>query len=250
MFGAIEYSEGIQRAWERIALFVPRFVVFLLILFIGYFIAKGIAAALEKVLERVGFDKAIERGGIAKVMAQSKYDPSDIIAKLAFYAILLFVLQAAFDVFGTNSISTMLGRVIAYLPNVIVAVIIVVIAAAIAAAVREIIRASLSGLSYGNALGIAAGVMILGIGGFAALDQLNIAQDIVTGLFYAILAVIAGVTIVAVGGGGILPMRARWESTLKKMDDEKANFVRQASGAQQRVEQRASELRDQAKRQS
>jgi hypothetical protein len=43
----------------------------------------------------------------------------------------------------------------------------------------------------------------------AALDQLQIAPRIVTGLWYAILAAVVGSVIVAVGSGGTAD-RARW----------------------------------------
>jgi hypothetical protein len=46
---------------------------------------------------------------------------------------------------------------------------------------------------------------------FAALDQLQIAPRIVTGLWYAILAVVVGSAVVAIGGGGIKTMQRYWE---------------------------------------
>jgi len=63
---AVEWSQGIEDAWSDIASFIPKFVGFLIILIIGYFVAKLIAKAVGAILERVGFDKAVERGGIKK----------------------------------------------------------------------------------------------------------------------------------------------------------------------------------------
>ena len=133
---AFNYSNGISSAWSNVATFVPKLVVFLIILVIGYLIAKAIAKVLSKVLTRVGFDRVVERGGVKKALAGSKYDASDILAKIVYYAIMLFVLSTAFGVFGRNPISDYLHAVIAYLPLVFVAIIIVIIAAAIAAAAR------------------------------------------------------------------------------------------------------------------
>ena len=47
----------------------------------GYFVARVIAKAVDAVLERVGFDHAVERGGIKSALAKSKYDASDLLAK-------------------------------------------------------------------------------------------------------------------------------------------------------------------------
>jgi hypothetical protein len=243
MLLAIEWSRGVEDAWTNVATFVPKLVGFLLILVIGYIVAKIIARIAGEVLERVGFDRAVERGGIKKALESSKYDASDLVGKVIFYALMLIVLQMAFGVFGPNPISDLLEGVIAYLPKVIAAIIIIVVAAAIAAAVKEIIQAALGGLSYGKALAVGASVAILAVGFFAALDQLQIAPRIVTGLFYALLATVAGSAIIAIGGGGIAPMRKRWEATLARYDDEKANVAQQAQGAGQRIQQRADEVK-------
>ena len=116
---AVEWSTGIEDAWSDVASFVPKFIGFLIILLIGYFVAKLIAKAVGAILERVGFDRAVERGGIKKALARSEYDASDILAKVVFYALFLIVLQMAFGVFGQNPISDLLEGVIAYLPKVI-----------------------------------------------------------------------------------------------------------------------------------
>ena len=43
----------------------------------GYFIAKAIAKAADVLLERVGFDRAVERGGVGRALANTKYDASE-----------------------------------------------------------------------------------------------------------------------------------------------------------------------------
>ncbi len=245
-FAAVDFSRGIEDAWAAAAAFLPKFAGFLLILIVGYFIAKAISKAVDVVLEKVGFDKAVQRGGIAKAMAKSNYDASDLLSKVVFYGLFLLVLQAAFGVFGANPISDLLAGVIAYLPKVVAAIVIIVVAAAISAAVREIVKAAIGGLSYGAALANAAGVAILALGVFAALNQLQIAPAIVNGLFYAILAAVVGVTVIAVGGGGIKPMQSAWEGTITKISEEAPKAQQQAGGTKERLDIRAQELRQQA----
>jgi hypothetical protein len=105
----------------------------------------------------------------------------------------------------------LLDGVISYLPNVIVAVIILVITAALAKVVTELLTGTLGGVSGGQWIARGAGMAILVVGIFAALNQLRIAPAIVTGLFYAILVAIVGSAIVAIGGGGIRTMQRYWE---------------------------------------
>jgi hypothetical protein len=225
---AVEWSQGIEDAWGNIAEFVPKLLAFLLILIIGWIIAKALGKAFDAVLERVGFDDAVERGGIKSALAKSKYDASDIVGKIVYYALFLLVLQAAFGVFGDNPISDMINSVIAYLPKVFVAIVIVVVAAAVAAAVKDLVQNALSGLSYGRMLATVASTLIIVIGVFAALDQLEIAPAIVTGLFYAMLAIVVGSAVIAIGGAGVTEMRPYVRRALEKADSEASNLKQEA----------------------
>jgi hypothetical protein len=202
---AFNYTAGLSNAWSNVATFVPKLVVFLIILVVGWLIAKAAAKIISAVLTRVGFDRAVERGGIKKALEKSKYDASDILAKIVYYAIMLFVLSTAFGVFGRNPVSTYLYAVIAYLPLVFVAII---IASAIAAAAKALIENTLSGVSYARVLGNVVSGLILAFGIIAALDQLHVAENVVNAVLYAALAAVVGVVIVAVGGGGIRTRRS------------------------------------------
>jgi len=77
---AVEWSQGVEDAWSNVDEFVPRFVAFLLILLIGYFVAKILGRLADGILERLRFDEAVERGGIRRALERSKYDASDIVS--------------------------------------------------------------------------------------------------------------------------------------------------------------------------
>jgi hypothetical protein len=160
-----------------------------------------------------------------------------------FYVAFLFVLQLAFGLFGPNPISDLLAGIIAFLPNLFVAVVIVVITAAVATAAKSLIESVLGGLSYGRILSVVAAAAIWVIGIAAALNQVNIAPEIVNGLFYAMLALVVGVGIVAIGGGGIQPMRERWQRALTRVDEEAPRIRRETQGAGERVREQVDEVR-------
>ncbi|MFX0538980.1 mechanosensitive ion channel family protein [Ornithinimicrobium sp. Y1847] len=230
-------ENALDQLWTTLVVYVPKVVLFLLILVVGWLVAKAIGKAVDKVLERVGFDRAVERGGVKKALGKSTYDPSSIVGKLVYYTLLLFVLQMAFGVFGPNPISELLTRVIAFLPSVIVAIIIIVIAAAIAAAVKELISNTLGGLSYGNILANLAAVFILGLGVIAALNQVGVATTVTLPVLITVLATIGGILVVGVGGGLIKPMQARWERYLNTMAEESENIKAEAAKAPSLKEQ-------------
>ena len=205
-----------QTGSARSPSFVPKLLLFLVILLIGWLIAKVLMKAVNGILERVGFDNAVEKGGVKTALDRSQYDASDFVAKLAYYAVLLFTLQLAFGVFGPNPISELITQLIAFLPQIIVAIIIIVIASAIAKAVKDLIAAMLGALSYGNIVATAASVFIMFLGIVAALNQVGVATTVTTPVLVAILATVAGILIVGVGGGLVRPMSLRWGVWLDK----------------------------------
>ena len=224
-------KDALTQGLTTIAEFVPKLVIFLLILVIGLFIAKALSKAIGKLLEKVGFDRAVERGGIKTALDKSKFDASDIVGKLVYYTLVLFVLQLAFGVFGPNPISELLTQVITFLPSLVVAIIIIVVAAAIAAAVKTLIEGTLGGLSYGKTLAnIAAGFILL-LGVIAALNQVGVATTVTTPVLIAILATISGVVIVGAGGGLIKPMQHRWERYLTTAEREAPRIKESAQNA-------------------
>ena len=119
------------------------------------------------------------------------------------------------------------------------AIIILVVAASIAAAVKGLLENMIGGLSYGRVLANIASAFILFLGVVAALNQVGVATTVTTPVLVAILATVAGVIIVGVGGGLIRPMQQRWESYLTTAEREAPRMKAHAESA--------PSVRDQAK---
>ncbi|WP_109527879.1 MULTISPECIES: mechanosensitive ion channel family protein [Nocardia] len=217
---AIDFEQGLTDAWSSIATFVPAAAGFLAILLGGWIIARVVAAIVSRVLVRVGFDRLVERGGIGDMLARSRYDASDLLAKLAYFAILLIALQLGFGIFGTNPVSATIDRIVAWLPRAAVAIVIIVVAGAIAHGVRDMVATVLGGLSYGPMIGRIAAVFVWGIGIVAALNQIGVATSVTLPILVTVLATIGGVIVVGVGGGLIRPMQRRWEDWLSGLEEE------------------------------
>jgi len=228
---ALDLEGPVTDGFRSVITFVPKFLGFLLILVLGYFVAKVLATLVDKLLERAGFDRAVEKGGIKKALAKSQYDASDIVAKLVFFAIFIPFLSAAIGVLGIAALQEPLTAFIALIPQIIVAIILVVLGAVLAGAAKSFIQNALGGLLYGTVLATVASVLILL--GFvkAALDQVGIATDVTGPLLYAILGTVAGVIIVGVGGGLIQPMQGRWETMLNNAEREKDNIRREMASS-------------------
>jgi hypothetical protein len=216
-------TESFNDALRAVITFLPKLAVFLVILLIGWLIAKAVRKLVDVALERVGFDRAVERGGVKRALEQSKYDASGLIAALVYYAILLITLQFAFGVFGPNPVSNLLAQIVGWLPRAIVAIVIVVVAAAVANALRELVGSALGGLSYGQLVALIVQVFVLALGVIAALNQIGVATTVTTPVLIAVLATVGGVIVVGVGGGMIRPMQQRWDRWLNRAEEEFPN---------------------------
>ena len=216
---AVEFTGPIEDAFSDLFSFVPKLVVLLLILVIGYFVARFIRRAIVTLLRKVRFDDYIDKAGIGGPLERAGFaDSGRFLAMIIYYLIMLVVLQIALSAFGDNAVSDVINDLIAFIPKVIVAIIIMIVTGLVANAVRNILAPAVADQSFGNlATSVAVGAIWL-IGGFAALDQLEIAADIVDQLFTAIVGSLSLILILKFGIGGIWEARDRfWPSVYDKV---------------------------------
>jgi flagellar biosynthesis protein FliQ len=242
MIAEVDFDAALEEAWENVVTFAPKLLGFFLILLIGFFIAKLLSKLTNSLLERVGFDGWVQRGALQTAFVRAKTDASDLIALIVFWAVFLITLQLAFGIWGPNPITDLIEGIIAYLPNVIAAVIILVIAAAIARVVTDVLTPALGAVRGGEWIARVAGIAILVVGIFAALNQLEIAPAIVNGLFYALLLVVAGSLLISFGVGGI-PLARRYLERWGGRADQAVGEIR-ASGAMGMARASAEQVRD------
>ncbi|MBO3742421.1 mechanosensitive ion channel family protein [Actinoplanes flavus] len=234
-------TRGLSEMWRSVVLYLPSVVVFLVILVIGYLLARLARTVTAKTLRRAGFDRAVQRGPAGRLLRPGAPSATDVCARLAFFVVLLFALQLAFGVFGPNPASDLINALLGWLPQVFVGIVIVVVTAAIAGAAHDLILAVLGGLGYARVLAKAVAAVIVTLGVIAGLDQVGIATSVTRPLLVTILATVAGVIIVGVGGGLIRPMQQRWEGWLDRAAAESAAIREQARAyAEERARQSAA----------
>jgi small-conductance mechanosensitive channel len=224
-------SQSFQNMLDNVVAFLPRALAFLAILIVGWIISKLIGKAVGKLLHKVGLDKAGEKSGLRRFTG--KFELSDLLGKLVYYALLLFTLVLAFGAFGNNPVSNLLNQLVAWLPQLFVALVIIVVAFAIANAVHSVVSGTLSETTYGRTVARISQVAIIFFGAVAAFGQVGIATTVTTPILWTVLAMVAGVVIVGVGGGLVAPMRERWEKMLATAEDE-AGKMKESAGSSRR----------------
>jgi Conserved TM helix len=204
LLGAVEISDSLQRGLDDFIGFLPRLVGFLIILIIGWLIARAVKALVVKALEGVGVDRALSSGSAGPYVARLMPDarPSEIIGAIAFWFLFLGAIAIAVSQLGINALDNFVQAIAAYLPNVVVAILIFVVAGALATAVSGLVARTLGNTATGKILTTVAPVLVMGIATFMILDQLNIAPAIVEVTYIALLGSVALGMALAFGLGG------------------------------------------------
>lgn len=181
---------------------VPRFAGAIVVLVVGYIVARLVGSVIARALHRVGFDRTLH-GGIAGNMIQRvTAKPSGLLGRIAFWAIMLGAVSLAASVLGIAALTAFVGAVWAYLPNVIAAIVIFLVAGALAAGAAALVSRTMGDSGLGRIAATVAPVLIMAIASFMILDQLKIAQDIVVITYAALLGAVALGSAIAFGLGG------------------------------------------------
>ena len=201
---AVKIGDSVQQGLDNFFAFVPRLVGFLLILLIGFIIAKVVKGILTKVLERVGVDHALHSGTAGQYVNQVAPDvkPSRTIGAIAFWFIFLGAISIAVSQLGIPALTTFVAAIGAYLPNVIAAVLIFVIAGVVAAAVAGLVARTMGDTPTGKVVGSVVPVLVMAIAVFMILNQLKIAPEIVTITYAALIGGVFLAMALAFGLGG------------------------------------------------
>ncbi len=186
--------------------FVPRLLGFLVVLLIGYIVASALSRAVTFLLRKVGFDRFSTRIGLTRLEQQMgiKMDAAGILGRIVYWFVFLIFLVPAVDSLGLTTVSTLLGQVVAYIPNVFVAILILFLGTLAATFVADIVRGAASGSRIGNPNLFAniARYAILGFVAIVALEQLNIGAALLNILFTAVVGAAALAFGLAFGLGG------------------------------------------------
>ena len=208
---AVEYSQGIEDAWSDVASFVPKLAAAAAVFVIGWIVAKIIRRVVVRVLNQIKLDTYVDKAGLGAPLERAGYTNSvDLIGKIIYFALMLLVLQLTVGVFGDTAVSASIDDMVAFIPKLVVAIIIVIVTGVIANAVRDLMSSAVAHLSSGGLLTKAAFVAIWMIGVFAALDQLEVASDIVDTLFETIVYSLGFIMVIKFGVGGVWAARDRF----------------------------------------
>jgi hypothetical protein len=201
---AVKVSDSVQQGIDSFFGFVPNLIAFLVILIVGYFIAKLVAGVARKAVEKLGLDRALNESDAGQYVERLSpgAKPSRGVGRVVFWIAFAFVLTAAIGALKIPAVTAFMNQVLAYLPNVIAAIVIFVAAAAIAGAAGGAVAKLMGDTPTGKLVAAVVPTIVLVLGLFMVLNQLKIAEEIVTVTFTVLLASLGLGLALAFGLGG------------------------------------------------
>lgn len=173
--------------WTELASFVPQLLAALVLLFVGWLLAKLARSGVMRLLRLMKFDRATEKSGLETFLKHAELDVSvaSILGNLAYWLIILVMIVFVANSLGLHVVADLFNRVVLYIPNVIVAILVLVFGTILARFINRLVFAWLSNVEFSGALTVStfSEYAMLVFVFFMAMEQLQIANELLTAAF-------------------------------------------------------------------
>lgn len=182
----MEWSQSLLAAmgalWAPVAAFIPRLFGALLVVAIGFVVAKLLDTVLSKGLAKLGLDRLVAGTGTTKLLGRIgiRASVSTLIGRIVYWFVLLIFLVSAAESLGLARVSATLDMLALYVPKVFGAGLILLAGVLLAQLLSGVVRGAAEGvgLEYAGGLGrIAQGLVII-ISISVAIGQLEVKTEL------------------------------------------------------------------------
>lgn len=167
-----------NRAFGDIVGLLPNVVAMLVVLVVGYIVARVLDKFATALSQSLGLQTAAERSGLAASMKQAgiQHNVPAIIGQIVFWLTMCVFLAAAFNILRLDAVSVAMEKIVGYIPNLLVATVVVVVGLLVAGFLRGVIATSADrvGISYAENLANAVYYVLALMTFIGAFDQLHI----------------------------------------------------------------------------
>jgi small-conductance mechanosensitive channel len=144
---------------------------------VGYIAARFVARLFTALCEKIGLQVAAERSGLAQSMQHIgiKRNGPAIVGLIVFWLLMCVFGMAAFNILGLEKLSSAMGKLVDYIPNLLVATVVVVVGLLIASFLRGLVATSADrlGVSYAEHLANGCYYVLALLTFIAAFNQLK-----------------------------------------------------------------------------
>jgi hypothetical protein len=199
------FLDPVHSFLSQAAEILPKILLGILILVLGWLLAKMVRFAVVKALRAINFNVLTEKAGLDTFLKQGggETDTTGILGLLVYWLIILTALLIASNTVGLTVVTELISKVVLFVPRVIVAIIILAFGAYFARFIGMTVTAYCKNLDMPDAalLGRLAMYAIVIFVAMIAIDHLGLG-DIIRQTFLIILIGVALALALAFGLGG------------------------------------------------
>ncbi len=196
----------VREMLTKIIGYLPTLLGALIILIVGWFVAKTIRGLVSRLLKVARFDQLADKAGVSEILSKGGFKTSarDVLSGLVYWLVIIMVLVLVVNALGLPQASDVLESLFAYIPNVIAALFVVVVAMFLANFVSGIVHTAAGNANLPRPeilAGVSRWAIIL-FAGTISLRELGIAPLLVTTTFNIVLGGVCLALALAFGLGG------------------------------------------------
>jgi hypothetical protein len=189
-----ELLERLRQTFDSLGGILPALVVALVILGAGYLLARQVERFIDGALDKLDFNRAAERSGLSAPLGRAAgrgVDPVRAVGRLIFWLVMLMVILLSSAALGLESISQMFEMMLGFIPTLVAGIVIIILGIILGEFVRGLVLASAGGVEGVTTLAKLAKAAVVLIAVFMAIQQVGVAEEIVTTAFTLILGAVA-----------------------------------------------------------
>lgn len=203
--------------------YIPTILAALAVFFIGLIVAKWCKALTVKVLKLLRFSVLVKKSGIEPFLKKAEIEvkAEEILGSMVKWLIILVFFIATINLLGLSTVSIVLNSILGYIPRVVSAVLVITIGVLLAGLVERVIKGALSQVDVkaSRLLAKIASYLVVIFASLAAINELQIAQALISTLFMGFVAMLALGIGLAIGLGAkdlVAQILKEWYEGFKK----------------------------------
>ncbi len=188
----MNFLDRLQASFSDFWEYIPALFGAAVVLLAGYLLAKLVQKGAARLLRRLHLNDVLKKGGVVPLdRVGAHLNPTLAVANLLFWLVMFSALLLAANALGLDSLASLFGELVGYIPSVVAAVVIIIVGIVLGEFVGGLIGASTISLHGGPTLARVGkgGVVLLAV--FMALQELGVATEIVTTAFAIIFGALA-----------------------------------------------------------
>lgn len=236
--------DSIEAGLAKVFEYLPQILGAILLLVIGYFVAKVLMRLTARGLKKMRFDRTLHTSPAGNVISRILESPTMFVSKVVFWLVFLGFVSMAVAALNLPALNAFMGAIYGYLPHVFAALLIFLVASAVSASAVAFVGRVMGKTPLAKTVAAVVPSLVMSIAVFMILQELMIAEGIVMITYTALIGAVALGLALAFGLGGrdvaARLLEQAYEAGRQNADTAKGE-LRRASRNTKREANRASE---------